>query len=95
MTSNQHINAIESPVAFCRRISERFASEGFDVNIQPGDHLVDDAGADSLIVLSYILLLQELGLKIDLGEFDTTLLNTDVAYQSWLQGIAIQSQGAC
>ena len=56
---------------------------------------MDDAGADSLIVLSYILLLQELGLKIDLGEFDTTLLNTDVAYQSWLQGIAIQSQGAC
>ena len=91
MTSNHTMHAIESPVAFCRRLSEAMSSEGFDVRVQPGDHLVDDAGADSLVVMSYILFLQELGLKIDIGEFDLNLLNTDVAYQMWLQLIASQT----
>ncbi len=93
MTSNHTINAIESRVAFCQRISQTISSEGFDVTIRPGDHLVDDAGADSLTVLNYVLLLQELGIKIELDSFDPRLLNTDVAYQAWLQHIASQPQG--
>jgi acyl carrier protein len=84
----QSVTSLESPKAFCRRISERLSHDGFDVEIQPGDHLVDDAGADSLVVLNYVLLLQELGLNIDLTAFDTDLLDTDIAYKEWIRKIA-------
>jgi acyl carrier protein len=85
VTSKNGVSTIESPEAFCRRVSERLSEDGFDVEIHPGIHLVDDAGADSLIVLSYVLLLQELGLKIDLAAFDTDLLDIDVAYKTWIR----------
>ena len=87
----QSVNALESPEAFCSRISKRLSHDGFDVEIQPGDHLVDDAGADSLVILNYVLLLQELGLKVDLAAFDTDLLHTDVAYKEWVGNIATRS----
>lgn len=93
MTPNQTISAIESQESFCYGISQAISSDGFDVRIQPGDHLVDDAGADSLTVLTYVSHLQKLGLQIDLSEFDTNLLNTNVAYQQWLQTIAAHHQG--
>ncbi len=92
MTANQTINAIESLESFCSGISQAISSDGFDVRVQPGDHLVDDAGADSLTVLRYVSHLQASGLQIDLNEFDTTLLDTRVAYQRWLQNIAVQNQ---
>jgi acyl carrier protein len=85
VTSNNGVSSIESPEAFCRRVSERLSQDGFDIEIQPGLHLVDDVGADSLVVLYYVLLLQELGLKIDLAAFDTDLLDIDVAYKTWLR----------
>jgi acyl carrier protein len=84
-------DGVESPEAFCRRISERLSNDGFGVEIQPGDHLVDDLGADSLVVLNYVLLLQELGLSIDLAAFDTDLLDTDVAYKEWIQKIVARA----
>ncbi|MGQ7845145.1 hypothetical protein ACUNV4_11760 [Granulosicoccus sp. 3-233] len=93
MTPNQTINAIESLDSFCARISQAISSDGFDVRVQPGDHLVDDAGADSLTVLRYVSHLQASGLPIDLNEFDTTLLDTRVAYQKWLQNVAVNNQG--
>jgi len=88
---NHGVSAIESPEAFCRRVSERLSHDGFDVEVQPGVHLVDDAGADSLVVLNYVLLLQELGLEIDLAAFDTDLLDTDVAYKEWIRKIAARA----
>ena len=92
MTANQTNNAIESLESFCSGISQAISNDGFDVRVQPGDHLVDDAGADSLTVLRYVSHLQASGLQIDLTEFDTTLLDTRVAYQRWLQNIAVQNQ---
>jgi acyl carrier protein len=81
--------AVESPEAFCRRIAARLFEDGFDVELRPGDHLVDDAGADSLAVMHYVLLLQELGLDLDLAAFDTELLDTGVAYRAWIRkGVA-------
>lgn len=88
MMPNQCVNEIESPESFCRRISETLSHNGFDVEIQPGDHLVDDAGADSLAVLNYVLFLQDLGVNIDLSAFDTSLLDTDVAYKAWIRKVA-------
>jgi hypothetical protein len=80
---------VESPEAFCRRIAGRLVEDGFDVELRPGVHLVDDAGADSLVVMHYVLLLEELGLDIDLAAFDTDLLDTDVAYRAWIRkGVA-------
>lgn len=76
---------VETPEAFCRRLSGQLCSDGFDVEIRPGDHLIDDAGADSLLVMQYVLLLEEMGIDIDLSAFDTGLLDTDVAYQTWLR----------
>lgn len=93
MTPNHTINAIESPESFCFRISQAISSDGFVVRVQPGDHLVDDAGADSLTVLKYVSHLQASGLQIDLSEFDISLLDTRVAYQRWLQNVAVQQQG--
>jgi aryl carrier-like protein len=93
MISDQSVNAIESLDSFCFRISKAISSDDFDVRVQPGDHLVDDAGADSLTVLRYVAHLQESGLRIDLSEFDTNLLNTGIAYQMWLQTVAAQYQG--
>ncbi|MCU7921047.1 MAG: hypothetical protein KZQ88_11080 [Candidatus Thiodiazotropha sp. (ex Dulcina madagascariensis)] len=78
-------SSIESPETFSRRVTERLSQDGFDVEIRPGVHLVDDAGADSLVVLYYVLILQELGLKIDLAAFDTDLLDIDVAYKAWIR----------
>lgn len=86
MQSN-NLNAVESPESFCRRISERLSYDGFQLEIQPGHHLVDDAGADSLAVLQYVLVLEELGFHIDLASFDTDLLNTDVAYKQWISDV--------
>ena len=86
--------AIESVEAFCRRLSERLSGDGVDVDIRPGDHLVDDAGADSLMVLEYVLLLQESGMDIDLNDFDEALLRSDVAYDVWLRTMAVPSRGA-
>lgn len=79
---------ISSPEAFCSSISKRLSHDGFGIEIQPGDHLVDDLGADSLVVVNYVLLLQELGLSIDLSAFDTDLLDTDVAYKAWMRKVA-------
>jgi acyl carrier protein len=79
------VSSIESPEAFCRRIAERLSQDGFDIEIRPGVHLVDDAGADSLVVLYYVLILQDLGLKIDLAALDTDLLDVDVAYKAWIR----------
>lgn len=93
MTSNHPINSIESLESFCTSVSQAISNEGFDVRIQPGDHLVDDAGADSLTVLKYVSHLQGLGLTIELSSFDTSLLNIDIAYHAWLQKVAIQCQG--
>lgn len=93
MTPNQSISAIESLESFCLRMSQALSSDGFDVRIQPGDHLVDDTGADSLTVLTYVSHLQELGLSIQLSDFDTSLLSIDVAYQTWLQKIATSRPG--
>lgn len=93
MTANQTVNAIESLESFCSGISQAISSDGFNVRVQPGDHLVDDAGADSLTVLKYVSHLQSSGFRIDLNEFDTDLLDTRVAYQHWLQTIAAQHQG--
>ena len=85
MIPKHGVSSIESPDAFCRRISERLSQDGFDMEIRPGAHLVDDAGADSLVVLYYVVILQELGLKIDVAAFDTDLLDTDVAYKAWIR----------
>ncbi|MEJ2608968.1 MAG: hypothetical protein P8179_02530 [Candidatus Thiodiazotropha sp.] len=85
MTDKKGVSSIESPEAFCRRLSERLSQEGFGIEIQPGVHVVDDAGADSLVVLYYVLQLQELGLNIDLAAFDTDLLDIDVAYKAWIR----------
>lgn len=85
MTAKHGVSSIESPDTFCQRVSERLSQDGFEVEIRPGVHLVDDAGADSLVVLYYVLILQELGLKIDLGAFDTDLLDIDVAYKAWIR----------
>lgn len=92
MTPTQTVNAIESLESFCSRISQAISTDGFDVRVQPGDHLVDDAGADSLTVLRYVSHLQASGLRIDLSEFDTQLLDTRVAYQQWLQNVAVRNQ---
>lgn len=92
MISKPNAMAVESPEAFCRRISTRLVEDGFDVELRPGDHLVDDAGADSLVVMHYVLLLQEIGLDFDLATFDTELLDTDIAYRTWIrQGV----EGIC
>lgn len=93
MTPNQSISSIESLDTFCARISQSISSEGFDVSVQPGDHLVDDTGLDSLTLLSYVTHLQALGLHIDLNDFDTRLLNVDTAYQRWLQITAANCRG--
>ena len=82
MIQKDGASSIESPETFCRRVAERLSRDGFDVEIRPGIHLVDDAGADSLVVLYYVLILQELGLEIDLAAFDSDLLDTDVAYKA-------------
>lgn len=82
---------VASPKAFCRRISERLSHDGFGIEIQPGDHLVDDLGADSLVVLNYVLLLQELGLSIDLAAFDSDLLDTEAAYKAWIRIVAARA----
>lgn len=95
MTPNQSIDAIESLESFCASVSHRLSSDGFAVSVQPGDHLVDDTGADSLTVLSYVSYLQELGFHINLGELDTDLLDVNVAYQTWLRVIARQHQKEC
>jgi len=76
---------------FCRMISERLSRDGFSVEIQPGDHLVDDRGVDSLMVLHYVLLLQELGLNIDLATFNSDLLDTKIAYKEWIRGVAARA----
>lgn len=85
MVSKPNALVVETPEAFCRRISSQLTADGFDVELSPGDHLVDDAGADSLVVMHYVLLLQDLGLNIDLSAFDTDLLNTDLAYRAWVR----------
>jgi acyl carrier protein len=82
---------VAPPEAFCRRISESLSHDGFRIEIQPGDHLVDDLGADSLVILNYVLLLQELGLSIDLAAFDTDLLDTEVAYKAWIRQVATRA----
>lgn len=82
---------IASPEAFCRRISERLSHDGFRIEIQLGDHLVDDLGTDSVVILNYVLLLQELGLSIDLAAFDTDLLDTEVAYKAWIRTVAARA----
>ncbi len=79
-TSVSPINSLEE---FCFQLTQKLSSVGFDIDIQPGVHLIDDAGADSLLVLYYVLQLQEMGLNIDLTQFDTDLLNIDLAYQKW------------
>lgn len=84
-------DGVASPEAFCRRISDRLSHDGFRIEIQPGDHLVDDLGADSLVILQYVLLLQELGLSIDLAAFDTDLLDTEVAYKAWIRTVAARA----
>ena len=85
MKTEKSVASIESLERFCLTISERLSGEGFDIDIQPGVHLVDDAGADSLLVFYYVLQLQELGLQIDLAAFDTDLLDIDVAYKEWIR----------
>ncbi len=92
MTPNDTIHAMESLDTFCLRISKALSTDGFDVRIQPGDHLIDDAGADSLTVLRYVTHLQASGLPVDLGEFDTRLLDTRIAYQRYLQNLAARKQ---
>lgn len=89
MTLDQGV--VDTPELFCRGISERLSQDGFGIEIRPGDHLVDDLGADSLVVLNYVLLLKELGLDIDLAEFDTDLLDTDVAYKEWIRKAAARA----
>lgn len=90
MTANQTVDAMESLDSFCATVSRAIASDGFDVRIQPGDHLVDDAGADSLTVLMYFSHLQKMGIPIALNEFDSHLLNINSAYQSWLKAFALR-----
>lgn len=85
MLIERGINQVESAEAFCLRVSERLSDEGFKIEVHPGVHLVDDAGADSLSIFYYVLLLQELGLEIDLADFDTDLLDIDVAYNTWVR----------
>jgi acyl carrier protein len=92
MTTNQSFDSIESLESFCASVSCTLSSDGFAVSVQPGDHLVDDTGADSLTVLSYVSHLQSIGISIDLSAFDTRLLNIDFAYQTWLKIIAAQHQ---
>ena len=84
-------DGVVSPEAFCRRISERLSHDGFGIEIQLGDHLVDDLGADSVVILHYVLLLQELGLSIDLAAFNTDLLDTEVAYNAWIRTVAARA----
>lgn len=85
------VEGVASPETFCRRISERLSHDGFRIEIYPGDHLVDDLGADSLVILNYVLFLKELGLSIDLTAFDTDLLDTEVAHKAWIQAVAARA----
>lgn len=85
MLNQQSVSSRDSLEHFCQRISKNLHDEGFSIDIQPGVHLVDDAGADSLMVFYYVLQLQELGLPIDLAAFDTDLLDIDVAYNEWIR----------
>lgn len=80
-----------SPEVLCRMISERLSRDGFRIEIQQGDHLVDDLGADSLVILNYVLLLEELGLSIDLAAFDTDLLDIEVAHKAWIRTVAARA----
>lgn len=82
---NSNAATIESAEVFCRRLSQRLSEDGFDFEIKPGCHLVDNAGADSIVVLHYVLILQEFGLNIDLETFDINLLDTDVAYKQCMR----------
>jgi acyl carrier protein len=84
-------DGVASREAFCMRISERLSHDGFRIEIQPGVHLVDDLGADSLVILNYVLALEELGLSIDLAAFDTDLLDTEVAYKAWIRTVAARA----
>ncbi len=83
MQTEESVSSIKSLEQFCETISKKLSSEGFDIDIQPGVHLIDDAGADSLLIFFYVLQLQELGLQIDLATFDTDLLEVDLAYKEW------------
>lgn len=94
MTPDHSLDAIESLDGFCASVSQAISSDGFVVRIRPGDHLVDDAGADSLTVLSYAACLQARGIELTLDEFDTSLLFIDKAYQAWLQTMATHHRGA-
>jgi acyl carrier protein len=69
---------------FCRVLSEHLSHDDVCVEVRPGVHLVDDLGFDSLAVLEYVLALEELGLTIDIGDFDKALLDVDVAYGQYL-----------
>ena len=77
--------SIVSQESFCDMISELLSHEGFTLRLKPGQHLIDDLGADSLVVLEYGMALQGLGFKVDLRSFDPALLNTDVAYRRWIE----------
>ena len=76
---------IASSEAFCDMISERLSHEGFTLRLRPGQHLIDDLGADSLVVLEYGMALQDLGFRVDLQTFNPELLNTDIAYKRWIE----------
>lgn len=92
MIASKTIKAIETLDSFCSGISQAISSEEFDVRVQPGDHLVDDNGADSLTVLKYMSYLQVLGLRFDLRQLDRNLLYVDTAYSTWLQKKAADRQ---
>ncbi len=69
--------------AFCELLSARLSHADDPVVIEPGDHVVDDLGFDSLKVLEYVVLLDELGCDVNLDTLDPELLEVDAAFVSY------------
>ena len=46
MLTNNSVSPIEPLEKFCGQLTENLTRIGFDIDIRPGVHLVDDAGAD-------------------------------------------------
>ncbi len=70
--------------AFCELLSARLSHADDPVEIEPGDHVVDDLGFDSLKVLEYVVLLDELGCDVNLDTLDPDLLEVDAAFASYV-----------
>ena len=77
--------SIASPESFCDMISDRLSHEGFKLRLRPGQHLIDDLGADAWVVREYGMALRDLGFRVDLRSFDPDLLNTAIAYRRWIE----------